>query len=76
MPAYPYREDALALLHEYTRTDSLRRHALGVEKAMRKMSEKYGGDIDEWGMTGLLHDFDYEMYPSMEEHPFKRGTKY
>ena len=41
---------------------------------MRKMSEKYGGDIDEWGMTGLLHDFDYEMYPSMEEHPFK-GNK-
>ena len=74
MPAYPNRKDALALLHEYTRTDSLRRHALGVEPTMRKMSEKYVGDIDEWGMTGLLHDFDYEMYPSMEEHPFK-GNK-
>ena len=65
------REDALALLHEYTKTDSLRRHALGVEQAMRKMSEKYGGDSDEWGIVGLLHDFDYEMYPSMEEHPYK-----
>ena len=38
---------------------------------MRKMSEKYGGDSDEWGIVGLLHDFDYEMYPSMEEHPSK-----
>ena len=45
---YPTREDAINLLHEYTKTDSLRRHALGVEQAMRKMAEKYHGDPDEW----------------------------
>ncbi len=68
---YPTRAEALALLHEYTKSDSLRRHALGVEQAMRKMAEKYNGDADMWGLTGLLHDFDYEMYPTPEEHPFK-----
>lgn len=70
----PTREDALALLYEYTKSDSLRRHALGVEQAMRKMAEKYNGNSDEWGLTGLLHDFDYEMYPTLEEHPYK-GNK-
>ena len=68
---FPTREDAIELLHEYTKTDSLRRHALGVEQAMRKMAEKYHGDPNEWGITGLMHDFDYEMYPTMEEHPYK-----
>ena len=68
---FPTREDAVELLHEYTKTDSLRRHALGVEQAMRKMAEKYHGDPNEWGITGLMHDFDYEMYPTMEEHPYK-----
>ena len=68
---YPTREDAINLLHEYTKTDSLRRHALGVEQAMRKMAEKYHGAPDEWGITGLMHDFDYEMYPTVDEHPFK-----
>ena len=68
---YPTRAEALALLHEYTKSDSLRRHALGVEQAMRKMAEKYNGDTDMWGLTGLLHDFDYEMYPTLEEHPYK-----
>ena len=71
---YPTREDAINLLHEYTKTDSLRRHALGVEQAMRKMAEKYHGDPDEWGITGLMHDFDYEMYPTVDEHPYK-GNK-
>ncbi len=67
----PDREDAWKLLCEYTQTDSLRRHALGVEQVMRKMAEKFGGKVDEWGLTGLLHDFDYERYPTAEEHPFK-----
>ena len=67
----PSRIEAIELLHEYTKTDSLRRHALGVEQAMRKMSENYGGDPDEWGLTGLMHDFDYEKYPSMEDHPYR-----
>ena len=70
----PTREDALALLYEYTQSDSLRRHALGVEQAMRKMAEKYNGNSVEWGLTGLLHDFDYEMYPTLEDHPYK-GNK-
>ncbi|MCH2677776.1 MAG: HDIG domain-containing protein, partial [Alphaproteobacteria bacterium] len=74
MPDHPNREEALALLNQYTQSDSLRRHGLGVEQAMRKMAEKYGGDVDEWGVTGLLHDFDYEMYPTLEEHPYK-GNK-
>ncbi len=71
MAALPNRDDAIALLHEYTKTDSLRRHALGVEQAMRKMAEQYDGNPDEWGLTGLMHDFDYEMYPSLEDHPYR-----
>jgi len=71
MNKLPSRVEALELLHEYTKSDSLRRHALGVEQVMRKMAGKYNGDSDEWGLTGLLHDFDYEMYPTAENHPYK-----
>ncbi|MCA1817523.1 MAG: HDIG domain-containing protein [Acidobacteria bacterium] len=70
----PTREEAWELLCEYTKGDSLRRHALAVEAAMRAAAARYGGgdaDADEWGMAGMLHDFDYEMFPTMEEHPFK-----
>lgn len=67
----PSRDEAWKLLCEYTKSDSLRRHALGVEQAMRKMAEKYDGNADEWGLTGLMHDFDYEKYPTAEEHPYK-----
>ena len=74
MNKYPHRNEALALLYEYTQSDSLRRHALGVEQVMRKMAEKYAGDPEEWALTGLLHDFDYEKYPTMKEHPYK-GNK-
>ena len=70
MSDYPLREDAMKLLYEYTKTDSLRRHALGVEQSMRKMAVKYNGDPNEWGITGLMHDFDYEMHPTIEEHPY------
>ena len=70
MSDFPNREDAIKLLHKYTKTDSLRRHALGVEQAMRKMAGKYNGDPDEWGITGLMHDFDYEMHPTIEKHPY------
>jgi len=64
------RKEALVLLHEYTKSDSLLRHAYAVEQAMRKYAQKFGEDEDKWGVTGLLHDFDYEKYPSAEEHPF------
>jgi predicted hydrolase (HD superfamily) len=70
----PTREEAWELLCEYTKGDSLRRHALAVETAMRACAPRYGGeaaDADEWGMTGLLHDFDYEMFPRADEHPYK-----
>ena len=69
----PERKDAWELLCEYTRGDSLRKHALAVEAAMRACAGRYGGpqaDPDEWGLVGLLHDFDYEMFPSPDQHPF------
>lgn len=64
------RQDALDLLHRYTLSDSLRKHALAVEQAMRAYALSSGGDPDRWGICGLLHDFDYEKYPTAEEHPF------
>lgn len=70
----PNREEAWELLCEYTKGDSLRKHALAVEAAMRACAPRYGGpeaDVDEWGLVGLLHDFDYEMFPTADEHPFK-----
>src|SRR6476646_3690210 len=69
----PSREEAWELLCEYTKGDSLRKHALAVETAMRACAPRYGGpdaDVDEWGLVGLLHDFDYEMFPSADQHPF------
>ncbi len=66
------RDDALALLHEYTKTDSLRKHALAVEQAMKACARKYAPDEDavRWGICGMLHDFDYEAYPTAEQHPY------
>lgn len=65
------RESALSLLHEYTKTDSLRKHALAVEAAMRAYAKQLGGDELEWGIVGLLHDFDYEVHPTVPDHPLK-----
>lgn len=70
----PSREEAWAILTEHTKGDALRKHALAVEAAMRAYAERLGGDPDVWGVTGLLHDFDYEMYPSLEDHP-RRGSE-
>jgi putative nucleotidyltransferase with HDIG domain len=67
----PTREEAYALLTEYTRGENLIKHALSVEAAMRHYAEKLGEDVELWGAAGLLHDFDYEKYPSIEDHPFR-----
>jgi len=64
------RDEALELLHRYTEGESLRKHALAVEAAMRAMARAHGGDEERWGVTGLLHDFDYEKHPTLDEHPF------
>ena len=68
------REDAWALLCEYTQTDGLRKHGLAVETVMRHFARRQGEDEEVWGITGLLHDFDYERWPSAEGHPFE-GNK-
>jgi len=72
--ALPSRDAALAIMHEYTSSDSLRKHMYAVETAMRAYAGHYGEEADRWGLTGLLHDFDYERWPNAahsptEEHP-------
>ena len=69
MPRSFTREDALALLHEYTASESLRKHMLAVEAAMRAYAERFGEDPERWGLAGLLHDFDYERWPNEEHSP-------
>ncbi len=63
------RNQALEILFEYTKTESLRKHAYTVEAAMRAYAKKFGEDEELWGVIGLIHDFDYEKYP--DEHPMK-----
>lgn len=63
------RQEALNILNEYTKTDSLLKHAYAVEAAMRAYAVKFNEDVEKWGLVGLLHDFDYEKYP--DEHPMK-----
>ena len=65
------REAAWALLTEYTKGDSLRKHALAVEAAVRGYARHFGEDEVTWGVVALLHDFDYEQYPDLKDHPFK-----
>lgn len=62
----PTRDEAIALQHEYTKSDSLRKHMLAVESAMRAYASKFGEDPDRWGLAGLIHDFDYERFPNAE----------
>ncbi len=65
------RNDVYELLTEFTQKEALIKHALSVEAAMRAYAEKFGEDPDTWGMVGLLHDFDYEKYPTLDDHPFR-----
>ncbi|MCX6121408.1 MAG: HD domain-containing protein [Ignavibacteriales bacterium] len=63
--------DAFNLMHEYTKSDALRKHMYAVEAAMRTYARKFGEDEETWAIVGVLHDFDYEKYPIIPEHPFK-----
>jgi putative nucleotidyltransferase with HDIG domain len=65
------RADDLTLLHEYTTSDSLIKHMLAVEAALRAYARKFGKDEEKWGTVGLLHDFDYELWPDPPDHPLK-----
>lgn len=65
------RADAYALMTEYTQGESLRKHMLAVEAAVRGYARAFGENEDEWGIVALLHDFDYEKWPSREDHPYK-----
>ena len=70
----PSRAETLALMHEYTASESLRKHMLAVEGAMRAYAQKFSEDEERWGTTGLIHDFDYERFPNnshsaTDEHP-------
>lgn len=66
MPTY---DDALALFHAWTETESLRRHGYAVEASMAEMARRQGADVERWRMAGLLHDLDYEKHPTPAEHP-------
>jgi putative nucleotidyltransferase with HDIG domain len=68
------REEAWALLCEYTKNPGLRKHGLAVEAAMRAYARKYGEDEEKWAIVGLLHDFDYEIHPTVDKHP-QEGAK-
>lgn len=65
------RQSAWELLTEYTQNENLRKHALAVEACVRAYARKLGGDEEKWGVTALIHDFDYERYPNAPDHPLK-----
>ena len=71
MSAFPARDAAWQLLTEWTLSDGLRKHALAVEAAVRGYARKFGEDEEVWGSVALLHDLDYERYPTSADHPFR-----
>ncbi len=75
MSNWPQIEEAQSILDEWVNNKNLKKHAYAVEVAMRAYASKLGGDPEKWGIVGLLHDFDYEKYPTLEDHPFK-GVAY
>jgi len=75
MSNWPQIEEAQSILDEWVNNKNLKKHAYAVEAVMRAYASKLGGDPERWGIVGLLHDFDYEKYPTLEDHPFK-GVAY
>ena len=75
MSNWPQIEEAQSILDEWVNNKNLKKHAYAVEATMRAYASKLGGDPEKWGIVGLLHDFDYEKYPTLEDHPFK-GVAY
>jgi len=65
------RQSAWCLLTEFTQSENLRKHALAVEACMRAYARKFGDDEEKWGVVGLVHDFDYDRWPSQEDHPYR-----
>jgi putative nucleotidyltransferase with HDIG domain len=65
------RQSAWCLLTEFTQSENLRKHALAVEACMRACARKFGDDEEKWGVVGLIHDFDYDRWPSLEDHPYR-----
>jgi putative nucleotidyltransferase with HDIG domain len=75
MGTWPSRDEAQAVLDEWTKNKNLKKHAYAVEAAMRAYARRFGEDEEKWGVVGVLHDFDYERYPDLEDHPY-RGVAY
>jgi putative nucleotidyltransferase with HDIG domain len=75
MDRWPDINEAEQMLESWTKNKNLRKHAYAVEAAMRAYAPKFGQDPEKWGVVGLLHDFDYEKFPTLQDHPFK-GVEY
>ena len=71
MSRWPTRDEADKILSDWTKNKNLRKHAYAVEAAMRAYAQKLGGDVERWGVVGVLHDFDYEKHPTLDLHPMK-----